>query len=51
MEDDDLDHLSVTVYVDFLMVFWRSAVPADGVEHTEFVWEIGAVLAVHCHHE
>ena len=39
MQDDDLDHLNVTERdVDSLMVFWRSAEAADGVEHVEFVW-------------
>ena len=33
------------------MVFWRSAVAADDVEHAEFLWEAGTVLAAHCHHE
>ena len=37
--------------MDSLMVFWKSAGTAAGVEHAEFVWEAGTVLAAHCHHE
>ena len=52
MQDDDLDHLNVTRRgVDSLTVFWKSAGTADDVEHAEFVWEVGTVLAARCQHE
>ena len=37
--------------MDSLMVFWTLAVASDGVEHAEFVWDAGTLLAVHCRHE
>ena len=37
--------------MESLKVFWRSAGAADDVEQAEFVWHVGAVLAVHCHQE
>ena len=37
--------------VESLKVFWKSAEAADDAEQAEFMWRVGAVLAVHCHHE
>ena len=50
MQDDDIDHSNVTERdVDSLTVFWKSA--AGDVEHAEFVWDGGTVLAARCQHE
>ena len=52
MRNEITNHLSVTKRdVDFHTVFWRSAGAADDVEHAEFVWEVGAVLAARCQRE
>ena len=49
MRNEITNHLSVTKRdVDSLTVVWRSAGAADDVEHAEFVWEVGAVLAARC---
>ena len=37
--------------MDSLVVFWKSAGAVDGVEHADFVWEAGTILAARCHHE
>ena len=51
MQDDGLDHVNVTESTDSLTVFWKSAGAVGDVQHAELVWEVGTVLAVHCHHE
>ena len=38
-------------HVESFKIFWRSAEAADDVEQAEFAWQVGAVLAEHCHHE
>ena len=37
--------------VESLKVFWRSTGAADDVEQAEFAWQVGSVIAAHCHHE
>ena len=50
LRTDDVDHVKERD-VESLMVCWRSAEAADDVEHADFLWEVGTVLAAHCHHE
>ena len=46
---DDIDHVKERTWI--LSWYYGAAVAADDVEHAQFLWEAGKVLAAHSYNE